>query len=157
MNYREITPDDMQSIFDVRVATWHNPNGVVELDRLGITHASVRQLMASSHRGWLCETGEGVAGFALGNKLNGEMWVIAVLSEYENRGIGKSLLARVEDWLGSEGWRETWLTTDTDEELRAVGFYRHLGWVDWKIEDGDRFMKKHIKPSTGAQPETKPG
>ena len=42
----------------------------------------------------------------------------------------------------SEGWEEIWLTTDVDENLRAVGFYRHLGWEDWKFEDGDRFMRK---------------
>ena len=29
--YREIEPDDMGSIFDVRVRTWHNPNGLEEL------------------------------------------------------------------------------------------------------------------------------
>ena len=57
------------------------------------------------------------------------------------RGIGKALLTRIEEWLWSEGWKEIWLTTDLDETDRAVGFYRHLGWKDWKIEK-DRYMKK---------------
>jgi ribosomal protein S18 acetylase RimI-like enzyme len=52
------------------------------------------------------------------------MWVIAVLKEYEGNGIGRRLLRLVEDWLFSEGWDELWLTTDRDETLRAVGFYR---------------------------------
>ena len=52
----------------------------------------------------------------------------------------------VEDWLSSEGWKEIWLTTDRGENIRAVGFYRHLGWSDWKVEpDGDRFMKKSLE------------
>ena len=58
----------------------------------------------------------------MGNLKTGEMWVIAVLREFEGRGIGRQLLARVEDWLRSEGWDEIWLTTDVDESLRAVGF-----------------------------------
>ena len=149
MTFREIQPDDMQAIFNVRVATWHNDRGLEELTKLGITHESVRQMMKDSHRGWLCEVEGRVVGFAMGNKKTGEMWVIAVLQEYEGKGIGKQLLSSVEDWLGSEGWKELWLTTDPDESVRAVGFYRHQGWKDWKIERGDRFMKKRLEPSAG--------
>ncbi len=86
----------------------------------------------------------------MGDKKTGEIWVIAVLKEFEGRGIGRQLLHLVKDWLGSEGWKEIWLTTDINESLRAVGFYRHEGWVDWKIEHGDRYMKKVIEP--GAVP-----
>ena len=75
------------------------------------------------------------------NKTSGEMWVIAVLNKHEGKGIGKKLLTLVEDWLWSEGWKEIWLTTDPDETDRAVGFYRHLGWKDWKLEK-DRHMRK---------------
>ena len=141
--FRQIRPDDLRSIFDVRVATWHNDRGREELRALGITHESVREMLASSHRGWLCEVDSHVVGFAIGNRNNGEMWVIAVLKEFEGNGIGKRLLGLVEQWLFAEGWTEIWLTTDPDESIRAVGFYRHLGWSDWKIEpDGDRYMKK---------------
>ena len=149
--FREICSDDMQSIFDVRVATWHNDRGSEELTNLGITHESVRKMMEDSHRGWLCEVDSRVVGFAMGNKNTGEMWVIAVLKEHEGNGIGKRLLSLVEDWLFSEGWKEIWLTSDPDETIRAVGFYRHLGWSDWKIEpEGDRFMKKKMEQSAGA-------
>lgn len=149
--YREIRPDDVPSLFDVRVATWHNDRGREELATLGITHESVLLMLAESHCGWLCEVDARVVGFAMGNKYSGEMWVIAVLREYEGNGIGKRLLSVVEEWLWSEGWTEIWLTTDLDETIRAVGFYRHLGWADWKIEpDGDRFMNKVIKESRNA-------
>ena len=149
MTFREIQPDDMDAIFDVRVRTWHNPDGVEEMKRMGITHHSVRRMLEKSHRGWLAEEADDVVGFAMGNSETGEMGVISVLKEFENRGIGKSLLQSVEDWLSSEGWSEIWLTTDPDETSRSVGFYRRLGWEDWKLEDGDRFMRKRIKP-TGA-------
>ena len=143
MKIREIQPDDMSAIFDVRVRTWHNENGEAEMTRMGITHESVRAMLAAgSHRGWLCEIDGEVVGFAIGDRTSGELWVIAVLSDFECRGIGQQLLTRVEGWLRAEGWDEIWLTTDVDETLRCVGFYRRLGWEDWKIEDGDRFMRK---------------
>ena len=144
-SFRKIVAEDMPAIFDVRVATWHNERGRDELTELGITHHSVCEMLQESHRGWLCEVESRVVGFAMGNKQNGEMWVIAVLQEFEGCGIGKRLLSLVEEWLFSQGWKEIWLTTDRDETMRAVGFYRHLGWSDWKIEpDGDRFMKKQM-------------
>ena len=142
LSYREIAPDDMVAIFDVRVRTWHNPNGAEEMARMGITHEAVIALMGKSHRGWLAEDDGKVVGFVMGDKTTGEMWVIAVIAEYENKGIGRALMELVEGWLIQEGCKELWLTTDPDESYRAVGFYRRLGWEDWKIEDGDRFMRK---------------
>ena len=79
----------------------------------------------------------------MGNRNAGEMWVIAVLPEFEGRGIGKRLLHLVENWLWSCGWKEIWLTTFTDEHWRAVDFYRKQGWEDSKIER-DRYMRKRI-------------
>jgi GNAT superfamily N-acetyltransferase len=150
--YRELVPADMAAVFDLRVRTWHNPHGAAELHRLGITPDSVIELMRTSHRGWVAEEGNRIVGFAMGNQRTGEMWVIAVLPEYENQGVGRGLLTRVEDWLWSAGWSEIWLTTDTDEQCRAVGFYRRQGWHDWKIENGDRFMKKGSTPSVAGNP-----
>lgn len=147
MTYRELHSSDLDAIFDVRVRTWHNANGAEELRRMGITPEAVCGLLRTTHRGWVAESGEGIVGFVMGDKATGEMWVIAVLPEHENRGVGGRLMALVEDWLWSEGWEEIWLTTDPDESFRAVGFYRHLGWVDWKIENGDRFMRKRRPPA----------
>ena len=145
---RELRLADLDAVFDVRVRTWHNPHGAEELRRMGITPASVTAMLATSHRGWVAEDAGRIVGFVMGDKSTGEMWVIAVLPEYEGRGIGRRLLSRVEQWLAADSWREIWLTTDPDERYRAVGFYRHLGWHDWKIEGGDRFMRKAV--TTGA-------
>ena len=142
MTFREIQLENIDGIFEIRIATWHSRNGRDELTALGITPDSVRKMMQDSHHGWLCECDGRKAGFAMGNRQTGEMWVIAVLREFEGRGIGRQLLRLVEDGLWSHGWKEIWLTTDPDESLRSVGFYRHEGWQDWKIEDGDRYMRK---------------
>ncbi|NKB66668.1 MAG: GNAT family N-acetyltransferase [Candidatus Latescibacteria bacterium] len=143
MEIRPITAADIPALFAVRVATRQNTLSLDELNQLGITPESVRQLMRSSHRGWLCQDGDQVVGFAMGNGDTGEMWVIALLPAYEGRGIGARLLQAVEDWLWSLDWQQAWLTTDTDTDLRAYGFYRKQGWQDWKIEHGDRYMTKN--------------
>jgi len=140
--FREIRPTDMDAVFAIRVATWHNNRGAEELTEWGITPESVRAMLHASHRGWLCEVDSRPVGFAMGDGATGEMWVIAVLRAYEGQGIGTRLLSLVEEWLFDQGFSEIWLTTDVDESLRAVGFYRHLGWDDWKFENGNRFMRK---------------
>ena len=146
ISIRELAPADLDAVFRVRVATWHNPHGAAELARLGITPESVAARMCSSHRGWVAVDADRIVGFSMGDRTNGEMWVIAVLPEFEGRGVGRRLLTEVEHWLRAEGWREIWLTTDPDESVRAVGFYRHLGWKDWKFEGGDRYLRKRFDP-----------
>ena len=148
LQFREIEPGDVPALITVRVATRENAYTREQLEGLGITESSVTDMIGTSHRGWLCEDGGRVAGFAMGNRRTGEMWVIAILPEYEDRGIGRRLLGLVEDWLWSEGWEEIWLTTDVDPALRAYGFYRKMGWVDLHIRQGLRYMLK-ASPTAG--------
>ncbi len=142
MIIREIKPEDIPSLFDIRIKTWHNSNGAEEMLQMGITHESVIKMMEKTHRGWLAEVDGDIVGFTIGNQVTGEMWVIAVLSEFENRGIGRSLMQKIEKWLFDKGADKLWLVTDPNEEFRAVGFYHRLGWQDWKIEQGSRYMIK---------------
>ncbi len=89
---------------------------------MGISQESVQSRITDSCQGWICETDDRPVGFAIGDKKNGEMWVIAVLPEYINKGIGSKLLVLVEEWLFANGWPEIWLTTDIDDSLRAYTF-----------------------------------
>ena len=52
MHYREMTSEDLPVVFDVRIRTWHNPNGEEELERMGVTQESVREMLLSTHLGW---------------------------------------------------------------------------------------------------------
>ena len=141
--FREIEPPDLPALFEVRTATDENSYTLDELHALGITEASVLEKLQRSFRGWLCEVDGVVVGFAMGDRLTGELWVIAVLTDYVRRGIGSELLRRVEQWLWSEGCTRLWLTTDTDTGLRAYGFYRNRGWEDDRIGNGLRYMVKN--------------
>ena len=64
-----------------------------------------------------------------------------MFKEHEDKGIGRELMRLVEEWLWSQDWSEIWLSTYLDPDVRAVGFYRHLGWDDWKMDE-DRYMRK---------------
>jgi len=76
----------------------------------------------------MCEDVASIVGFAMGDQSNGEVLVVAVRPEYERKGIGKSLLIHVQEWLFSEQHDEIWLLANPDPHVRATGFYRKLGW-----------------------------
>ena len=141
-NFREIKKADLSSIFVVRVSTRENAYTMKALEELGITEESVSAMLDTTYRGWLCETDDQIVGFAMGNRKDGEMWVIAVIPEYEKIGIGAKLLNRVEDWLWAEGLDKIWLTTDVSKLLRAYGFYKKQGWADKGVIGGIRYMIK---------------
>ncbi|MFI5357119.1 MAG: GNAT family N-acetyltransferase [Opitutales bacterium] len=99
------------------------------LTSIGITVESLTAALATTHRGWLCEIDDRIVGFAIGNRGNGELEVIAVLPECERKGIGRRLMTLVQDWLWSEGYTKLWLVTGAPP-TRAYNFYAKLGWSD---------------------------
>jgi ribosomal protein S18 acetylase RimI-like enzyme len=146
MTFRKITDADIPSLFLVRAATRENSWTREQLAEVGINDETVAAMINTTHAGWLCEVEDRIVGFAMGNRSNGEMWVIAVLPDYEGKRIGAELLARVEDWLWAEGWAEIWLETGVDPSLRAYGFYKRQGWDDREVRDERRYMKKLRPP-----------
>ena len=147
MKLRLIEPTDLSEVFDVRAATRENPFSREVLRDLGITEESTAALLRTTHRGWLSEEHGKITGFAIGDGHAGELWVMAVLPDYEGRGIGTRLLHRVEDWLWSLGWTELWLWTSSDQKKRAFSFYTKCGWTVSKIEGEILYMKKKKLPS----------
>jgi GNAT superfamily N-acetyltransferase len=141
VRFREITAPDVPQLFVVRPQTRENAMTVEELQRLGINPRSVTESLAKSTKGWLCEDAGRVVAFAMADRASSEFLVIAVLPEYEGRGIGGRLMVSIKEWLAGSGCTRSWLTTDLDTTLRAYGFYRKYGWTDWKIERGLRWME----------------
>jgi len=151
MQFREVTPKDVPSLFHVRIRTRENGYTLEQLAALGITEDTVVERLASSFKGWLCQSEDSVAGFCMADRSTGELWVIAVLPEFERKGVGRRLMDLAEEWLWSCGCSRAWLTTDIDTGLRAYGFYRRRGWLDWKLEDGLRWMQL-FPPGTASSP-----
>lgn len=141
MKFREIAPADIPALFDVRTRTRENTYTIEQLTDLGITPESVAEKLAASFKGWLCHDADRVVAFCMADRSTGELWVVAVLPEYEGRGIGNRLMSLAEDWLTTCGCTRAWLTTDLDTALRAYGFYCHRGWTEWKVENGLLWME----------------
>lgn len=141
MNFREITSADIPALFEVRIRTRENAYTLEALEALGITPASVAEKLAGTFKGWVAEAEGRVVGFSMADRAEGELWVVAVLPDYEGRGAGDGLMALAEGWLWSQGCASAWLTTDVDTARRAYGFYRRRGWSDWKLEKGLRWMR----------------
>src|SRR5215468_10327861 len=121
MQYREIKAPDIPALFYVRTRTRENRYTLEELARLGITEESVAERLSTSYKGWLCTQNGAVAGFCMADRATGELWVIAVLPEFEGNGVGGKLMDFAEEWLWSTGCTRAWL--------------------NWKIEDGVRWME----------------
>ena len=125
---RETREDDLEACFSVRARTRENPIPRERLARMGITpESSAADLRSGAVKGWVCADGPEVVGFCSADA-EGEVLVLAVLPEYEGRGVGKRLLSRAVDWLRSRRVRRIWLAADPSPQVRAHGFYRAQGW-----------------------------
>ena len=125
--FREITAADVPALFDVRPRTRESALTLEELQRLGINPQSVTESLGRSTKGWVCDDAGRIVAFSMADRATGEFLVIAVLPEYEGKGIGGQLMAQAEEWLAASGCKRAWLTTDLDTALRAYGFYRKRG------------------------------
>jgi GNAT superfamily N-acetyltransferase len=127
--FRETLPSDIEGLFSVRARTRESAISKEGLASIGITPKSIATQMASGRlKGWVCLHGSTLVGFCNGDGETGEVLVLAVLPEYERRGIGSSLLSRVAEWLRSVSSKAIWLAASPDTRIRAHGFYRSLGW-----------------------------
>lgn len=143
VSFRDLREQDIEKIFDVRGATRENAISRERLAAMGITPASVAgNLAARATRGWVCSSGSRIVGFCIGESATGEVLVLAVLPQFEGRGIGKTLLSLAVDWLRSFKPTRIWLGASSDPGTRSHGFYRALGWrpVGEKDTHGDEVL-----------------
>jgi len=141
--FRETRATDVDALFSVRARTRENPLSKEELASLGITPQSSAIAFESGRiRGWVCLDGLKLVGFCSGDVQTGEVLVLAVLPEYERRGIGKRLLSHTTESLRSLGLRRIWLAASPDPGIRAFGFYRSLGWqpTGETLKSGDQIL-----------------
>lgn len=149
LSFRKMRVDDVPAAFEVRLSTVENAVTADELERdYGVTLPSVAEAMECHVEGWLCEDRGAVVGFAMGDRQNGEVLVVAVRPEHEGRGIGRELLTRVQDWLFSEGHEQIWLRANPDPGVRASGFYRKLGWRTTGTRMGGDEVIKLCRPES---------
>ena len=144
MTFREITPADLPATLHIRMSTIEHPFTLEQLRESGITAESLTQMIATTHKGWLCEIEGEIVGFAIGDRSQSELWVIAVLPSHEGKGIGRRLMTLVQDWLFDEGCERLWLVTGLPMS-RAYFLYRNLGWIDCG-SNGDGIQRRMELP-----------
>jgi GNAT superfamily N-acetyltransferase/catechol 2,3-dioxygenase-like lactoylglutathione lyase family enzyme len=141
--FRETRPSDIEDLFSIRARTRENAVSKERLAALGITPESLMADMAHGRvKGWVCSDAETLVGFCSGDSETGEVLVLAVLPQYEGRGIGARLLAYVVEWLRSAGLGRIWLAATSDFRARAHGFYRSRGWrpTGERLQNGDEIL-----------------
>ncbi len=129
VEYRAAAPEDAAACMTLRGMTRENAVSVAELEAAGITPEKWAEgIRDGALPGYVCVGGEGIAGYCFGDRDTGEVVVLALLPEYEGRGIGKTLLGLMTAELSRLGHRRFFLGCATDPAVRSYGFYRHLGW-----------------------------
>ena len=124
MHFREAVPSDIKQLQEVRNSVREN----VLSDPSRITEDDYRDYLFHRGKGWVCEEGERIIGFAVADLAGNNIWALFLRPGYEGKGIGKRLHERMLDWYFSQTTETVWLSTAPD--TRAEGFYRKLGWTE---------------------------
>jgi ribosomal protein S18 acetylase RimI-like enzyme len=129
LHCRAAVSADAAECVALRGRTRENAFSAATLGSLGITVESWANDIETGHLpGFVCTDGGRIVGYCFGDKVTGEIAVLAVLPQYEGRGIGKALLLKVVDDLRCLGHRRLFLGCSSDSSHRSYGFYRYLGW-----------------------------
>jgi len=144
MKLRSASARDVETLFDIRCSVTENYQSREELASLDITVESIEGMIASGDYITLIAEEDGQPiGFTMAQISEGYVFACFVRPAFEGQGIGGALMAAMEEGLRSAGVKQAWLSTGSEQGLRASGFYRHLGWIDaGYLEDGQiRFTK----------------
>jgi ribosomal protein S18 acetylase RimI-like enzyme len=142
--YRAAAPEDIAACVDLRGKTRENAVSIERLQALGVTLESWRDDVASGTLlGYVCVDDNKLAGYCFGEKATGEVVVLALLPEWEGKGIGKHLLQLVVRDFVQLGFKRVFLGCSRNPKVRSYGFYRYLGWKSTGTFDkaGDEILE----------------
>lgn len=131
---------DIPAIFAIRTSVRENHLSLEQLTEMGITPQTISQALLAAPCIWVAEVDGVAAGFSMADAEDGCVFAAFVRPEFEGLGLGRSLMARAEEFL-FQHHPTIWL--ETAENSRASGFYRTLGWqAVANLPEGDiRFEK----------------
>lgn len=122
MIFRQATTADIPELMRVRMAVKEN-----RLSNPGlVTAKDCEDYLVNRGRGWVCERGNRVLGFAIVDLLDHSVWALFVEQGYEGKGIGRKLHDDMLNWYFSKTGNTIWLTTGA--HTRAATFYLKAGW-----------------------------
>lgn len=122
MTLRLATRADTAELWRVRYAVTEN-----RLTPGRIGDAELHAYLEDHGRGWVVELAPGrIAGFAIGDARDGNIWALFVDPALHGQGHGQRLHRVMVDWLFAQGL--TTLKLGTQPDSRAEAFYRRAGW-----------------------------
>ena len=130
---RIATREDAAEIWRVRYAVTENT-----LTPGRISEQELFDHLETFGRGWVAELAPGrIAGFAIGDARDGNIWALFVDPAHQGAGHGLALHDAMVGWLFSTGLPR--LSLGTQPDSRADAFYRRAGWRPLHICDhGER-------------------
>lgn len=123
MIYREATVADIEPLHVVRMAVKENALSRPDL----ITVQDYTDYLTTHGKGWLCEVDGQIAGFAIADIKDDNIWALFVHPDFEGRGIARQLHKLMLDWYFGTGKTHVWLGTAPG--TRAEQFYHQAGWT----------------------------
>lgn len=146
MKLRSACGIDAETLFDIRCSVVENYQSREELTSLGITLQSVKDMIeGGDYITTIAEEDGQPAGFSMAQISEGYVFACFVRPEFEGKGFGRALMDTTEEGLRRGGVQKAWLSTGQEPELRAVGFYLHLGWYkDGYLDDGQIIFRKTL-------------
>ena len=88
----------------------------------------VEDFITKRGRGWICEVGDQIVGFAIADLADNNIWALFIHPDFERMGIGKKLHEQMLNWYFSQTDKKVWLGTSPG--TRAELFYRKAGWKE---------------------------
>lgn len=147
MTIREANITDIKALHEIRMAVKEN---VLNNPAL-VTPHDYQRYLTTEGKGWLIEAGDRVAGFAIVDMPNRNVWALFVHPHFEGLGVGKALMEALLEWYFTQTNKPLWLSTGPG--TRAEEFYRRTGWIETGItKGGETRFEMTIEAWTAMQP-----
>ena len=124
MIYREAEIKDIPQIQIVRNAVKENRLSDPSL----VPDKDVEEYIMNRGKGWVCEIDKRIAGFAIVDLVDNNVWALFMHPDFEAKGIGKKLHQIMMDWYFDNTKEKIWL--GTAPHSRAEKFYRMQDWKE---------------------------
>jgi GNAT superfamily N-acetyltransferase len=98
-----------------------------------VTYDDYVDYLTRRGRGWVAEVADRIAGFAVVDLQEHNVWALFVHPSFEGQGLGRALHETMLDWYFSQTKEPLWLGTEPG--TRAEAFYRKAGWCDLGLRE----------------------
>lgn len=124
MIFRETKTEDIAQMQFIRNSVQENKLSNPDL----VKDADYAEFINGRGKGWVCEEGDKIMGFAFVDMEYNNIWALFVHPQYEGNGIAQQLQKHMLNWYFNQTKVKVWLGTAPN--TRAERFYRKSGWTE---------------------------